>query len=115
MGSHVINKIINEYNSLCEKNKDGILNIEEKAHYDNLEHILITYKFIIKDEKSSSKCHSDIDNYNYNKIMKNYEKLNKKIIFEQERQNMNELWSQYEYNSSQLEDYDKSTNKLFEK
>jgi hypothetical protein len=113
MGSCATDKMIKEYNLLCEKNKDGILNIEEKAHYDNLEHILITYKFIIKDEKSSSKCHSDT--YNYNKIINNYEKLNKKIIIEQERQNMNELWSHYEYDISQLEDYDKSTNKLFEK
>jgi hypothetical protein len=84
---------------------------------------LTTYKFIIKDEKTSSKCQSDIDidNYNYNQIIDKYEILNKKIIFEQEKQNMRELWNEYnkehleDYNKKHLEDYNESTNKLFEK
>lgn len=123
MSFKYIEGIMKEYYSLDEKNKNKSLEIEEKSRYDNLEKILTTYKFIIKDEKTSSKCQSDIDidNYNYNQIIDKYEILNKKIIFEQEKQNMRELWNEYnkehleDYNKKHLEDYNESTNKLFEK
>ena len=123
MSFQYIEGIMKEYYLLDEKNKNKSLEIEEKSRYDNLEKILTTYKFIIKDEKISSKCQSDIDidNYNYNQIIDRYEILNKKIIFEQKKQNMTEQWNEYnkehleDYNKEHLEDYNESTNKLFEK
>ena len=65
MGSQFTEEILKEYNILYEKNKNKLLNNEEKSHYENLEHILTTYKFIIKDEKSSSLCQKDIEIDNY--------------------------------------------------